>query len=1034
MDTGSPIALTGETGWKKIGSHRLARSYIRLCAYGQRQISVMGECTVDVKCGSTVLQLPLVVVSSGASLLGLNWIQAFQLDINALLYTPKASAELLSADVHTMGVPTDLDLKKVIADHPSIFAPGLGLCTKTNAHLQLRDDVQPKFLKARPLPFSRIDSVEKEVQRLEDLKIVTKVGYSDWATPIVVVQKPSGKVRICGDYRATVNPCLHVQQHPIPRIEELFAKLQGGMHFSKLDMRDAYLQIELDDETKQLLVINTHKGLYRYNRLCFGPSPAPAIFQNLVDNLVAGIPGVAAYLDDIIVTGQTKAEHLENLRRVFAALDNYGLKLQLDKCVFFAPEVSYLGYIISKDGLCASEERVQAILQYAMPTDLKQLESFVGKLNYYGKFLPAFASVCAPLNQLRCKDTPWKWSAECTAAFDELKQMLADKTRLVHFDPEKPIVLATDATPYGIGAVISHVLPDGSEEPIAFASKTLSKAERGYAQVEKDGLSIVYGIRKFNQYLSGRHFTILTDHKPLLTIFGPDKSLPAMYLQRLQRWALLLMGHDYDIRYRASAEHCNADALSRLPAGPDVAFDREEEVRAITSEVQQIATEVVSEFPITWKLVAECTKKDTVLSQVLNFVRNGWPTSGPECRMDALRPFFKTQTEICQVNGVILRDCRVVVPQELKTKVITMLHQSHRGVVRMKTMARLYVWWPNIEASVEACCKACNVCAVTTPAPTANLSPWPLPDEPWDRIHVDFAGPFLGNMWMLVMDAYSKWPSVVRMSKYPTTETTIMALNILFTTWGSPKTLVSDNGPQFGSKQFEDWCRLNGIVHLTSAPFHPPSNGEAERLVGVFKTAMQRSVGEEGKERDKATMGFLREYRSTPNCATGRTPAEMMIGRQVRTPLSLLQPSVHHDKWPPLHSTTFAIRDHVFVRSYGVNRKVKWTPGRITSSLGTRMFTVQCADGIHRRHIDQMRHWVKTSPALVQPPVEELRFPTDVRAASPPRSPIRETPTRDGSPTAAGDGRIVSPPRDVAASPVLRRSARNRRPPTPYSP
>ena len=283
--------------------------------------------------------------------------------------------------------------------------------------------------------------------------------------------------------------------------------------------------------------------------------------------------------------------------------------------------MSYLGYIISKDGLCASEERVQAILQYATPTDLKQLESFVGKLNYYGKFLPAFASVCAPLNQLRCKDTSWKWSAECAAAFDELKQMLADKTRLVHFDPEMPIVLATDASPYGIGAVISHVLHDGSEEPIAFASKTLSKAERSYAQVEKEGLSIVYGIRKFNQYLSGRHFTILTDHTPLLTIFGPDKSLPAMSLQRLQRWALLLMGHDYDIRYRASAEHCNADALSRLPAGPDVAFDREEEVRAITSEVQQIATEVVNKFPITWKLVAECTKKDTVLSQVLNFVR-----------------------------------------------------------------------------------------------------------------------------------------------------------------------------------------------------------------------------------------------------------------------------------------------------------------------------------------------------------------------------------------------------------------------------
>ena len=182
---------------------------------------------MDVKCGSTVLPLPLVVVSSGASLLGLNWIQVFQLDINALLYTQKASAELPSADVHTVGVPTDLDLKKVIADHHNIFASGMGLCTKTKVRLQLRDGIQPKFLKARPVPFSRIDAVEKELQRLDDLKIVTKVDYSDWATPIVVVQKSNGKVRICGDYRATVNPCLHVQQNPIPRIEELFAKLQG---------------------------------------------------------------------------------------------------------------------------------------------------------------------------------------------------------------------------------------------------------------------------------------------------------------------------------------------------------------------------------------------------------------------------------------------------------------------------------------------------------------------------------------------------------------------------------------------------------------------------------------------------------------------------------------------------------------------------------------------------------------------------------------------------------------------------------------
>ena len=397
VDTGSPIALIGENVWKNIGSPRLARSRIKLSAYGQRQISVTGECTVDVKCGSTVLPLPLVVVCSGASLLGLNWIQAFQLYINALLYMPKVSAELPSADVHTVGVPTDLDLKKVIADHPNIFAPGLGLCTKTKAHLQLRDGIQPKFLKARPVPFSRIDAVEKELSTVggfEDChqSRLLRLGHPNCSRTEAQWQsedlwrlqsdRQSVSTRTTASYSTN---------------RGTLRQTTGGVQFSKLDMRDAYLQIELDDETKQLLVINTHKGLYRYNRLCFGPSPAPAIFQKLVDNLVAGIPGVAAYLDDIIVTGQTKEEHLENLRRVLEALDNYGLKLQLDKCVFFATEVSYLGYIISKDGLRASDERVQAILQYAMPTDLKQLESFVGKLNYYGKFLPAFASVCAPI-------------------------------------------------------------------------------------------------------------------------------------------------------------------------------------------------------------------------------------------------------------------------------------------------------------------------------------------------------------------------------------------------------------------------------------------------------------------------------------------------------------------------------------------------------------------------------------------------------------------------------------------------------------
>ena len=268
-------------------------------------------------------------------------------------------------------------------------------------------------------------------------------------------------------------------------------------------MRDDYLQIELANEIKQRLVINTQKGMYRYNILCFGQSTAPAIFKTLVKNLVAGIPGIAAYLDNIIVTGQTKTERLENLRRVLEALDNYGLKLQLDKCVFFAAELkcTWRG-TSSRRTDCVRLMRGYWRHYITRCPRTSSNSVFRGQAQLLWE---VSACICAPLNQLRCKDTPWKWSTECAVAFDQLKQMLADKTRLMHFDPAKPTVFATDASPWDNGAVMSHVRPDDSVEPIAVASKNISKAERGYAQIEKEGISIVYDIRKFNQYLSGRH-------------------------------------------------------------------------------------------------------------------------------------------------------------------------------------------------------------------------------------------------------------------------------------------------------------------------------------------------------------------------------------------------------------------------------------------------------------------------------------------------------------------------------------------------
>ena len=668
---------------------------------------------------------------------------------------------------------------------------------------------------------------------------------------------------------------------------------------------------------------------------------------------------MAAYLDDVIVTGRTKEEHLHNLKQVLAALTEYGMKLRLDKCEFFQQHVTYLGHVISADGLKPSEERVDAIVKIPTPENVKQLESFIGKLNYYGKFLPSFSTICAPLNRLRRQDVEWDWSAECDQAFSQLKEMLAQKTRLVHYDPTKPITLAADASSYGIGAVISQCAPDGTEQPIAFASKTLTSTEKNYSQVEKEALSIIFGVRKFHQYLSGRHFQLTTDHKPLLAIFSPEKSLPVMTLQRLQRWALIMMGYDYHIVYRKSADHANADALSRLPIGPDPNFDKDESIVEIDNEVNMLDSHVVLNLPLSAKTVADYTRKDPILAKVLHFVTNGWPTTWPHNQdKNKVRTYLNAQTEITSKDGVLLRDSRVIIPTALRARVLNMLHLTHIGIVRMKSLARMHVWWPNIEVDIAAHCKDCTACAETGPNQPENLSAWPVPDGPWQRIHIDFAGPFLDDMWLVVMDAYSKWPHVLKLNKYPTSETTTSAHDDLFAMWGRPETIVSDNGPQFASKTFAEWCNAHSIAHLTSAPFHPASNGEAERLVGVFKQAMKRAVREEKKSKHLALREFLQQYRVTPHCTTGRTPAELMLGHQVRSSLSVLQTRAHKTKLQKKSTSPakpkFTIGAHVHYRDYTRNRP-KWVAGKVTGHVGNKMFTVQGPDGHCRRHEDQLK-------------------------------------------------------------------------------
>ena len=404
-------------------------------------------------------------------------------------------------------------------------------------------------------------------------------------------------------------------------------------------------------------------------------------------------------------------------------------------------------------------------------------------------------------------------------------------------------------------------------------------------------------------------------------------------------------------------DHSNADALSRLPIGSDPNFDKEESIVETDSEVNMLDSHVILNLPLSAKTVTDYTRKDPILAKVLHFVTNGWPSTWPHNQdKNKVRTYLNAQTEITSKDGVLLRDSRVIIPTALRARVLNMLHLTHIGIVRMKSLARMHMWWPNIEVDIAAHCKDCTACAETGPNQPENLSAWPVPDGPWQRIHIDFAGPFLDHMWLVVMDSYSKWPHVLKLNKYPTSETTTSALDDLFVIWGRPETIVSDNGPQFASKSFADWCNAHSIAHLTSTPFHSASNGEAERLVGIFKQTMKRAVREEKKSKHLALREFLQQYRVTPHCTTGRTPAELMLGHQVRSSLSVLQPRAHkaklQQKLPA--KPKFPIGQHVHYRDFTRNRP-KWVGGKVPGHVGMKMFIVQGPHGHCRRHEDQLK-------------------------------------------------------------------------------
>ena len=379
-------------------------------------------------------------------------------------------------------------------------------------------------------------------------------------------------------------------------------------------------------------------------------------------------------------------------------------------------------------------------------------------------------------------------------------------------------------------------------------------------------------------------FTAVTDHKPLISLFNPKKGTPAMAANRLARWALTLSQYEYSIEYRKTTDHGNADALSRLPIGDDREFDSKEE-KEDTSAVCLINTISQQLKPADHKTLAKESSKDPVLTTVMRYMKDGWPHSMAE----EVHHFKKLADSLLTEGGCLLYGARIVIPCRIQSQILTLLHLGHFGINRMKQLARSVVYWQGIDKDIEHLCRSCTSCAEhQNNPPKVPNHPWMLPEKPWSRIHLDHAINFMGSNWLVIVDAYSKYPCI-----HPTNSVTASAtINLLeedFAHFGYPHSIVTDNAPSFISEEFQSWCKERGITHLTGAPYHPATNGAAERMVQTFKQSLRKSP----HSPKKALQDFLMMYRRTL-LDSGLSPSELLNGRQIRSRLDALIPSPAH--------------------------------------------------------------------------------------------------------------------------------------------
>ncbi len=842
--------------------------------YDGTALTLFGCITCDVTHNDQQRSANFYIVPDGMSAVaGRDLISSLGLRIDG------ASLCVRSATAREINDASTDQASEVLHKFPSLVSPSLGTFPNYVHEIKVTHDFVPHVSKLRSIPLVKRDAVHREVQAMIDAGVWSPIEKSEAAHAMVCVNKKDGGVRITTDF-SPLNNFIIPERHPLPLVEDLLLKLRGMRVFSKLDLRKGYYHILLDEDSRQFTATVTPLGLMAYNRLPMGLKDSASAFQKCVSATLDKCMNTICFADDILVYGATYDEHDHALNCALAALADKQFRLNTNKCELRVPEITFLGFRVNNHGIHPNPDKIAPIKNAATPNNIKQVQSFLGAVNYLSEFIPQLAEKAEPLRILTRKNQPFQWKAKQDSAFQELKNSISADFELAIFNPNAKTIVTVDASDVGLGAQLSQI-QDCREVPVQFASHTLLDRERNFAVNEREALACLWAIERWEKFLLGNPFTLRTDHSSLLTLL--KRPTTARKSAKFTRWSQRLSRFDFTVEHIRGANNCIADALSRLPqpSQDKPAIEDDEPIELYKT----IAA--LSRSPISVTALRQQSSEDPELSIVINYTTSTWPSKrqlSPE-----LLPFYSVRDSLSLEDGCLIRDeSRIVVPTSMRNVIIDMAHDGHPGIVRSKRQLRQSYWWPGMDTQIEEKVKYCLACQDSnkahkpTPVPPTAI---PIPSEPWHKLAIDICGPFAtapkNKRFVTVLIDYATGFPEVLLSDDITSHKIISWLTSVFARFGNPSVLVSDNGKQFCSELFEDFLTKRDILHWHSAVYNPRQNGKVEAFNRYIKHGVQ-TFQADGTEFESGIQQLLFNYRLTSPTPDGKSPAKLMFGRQPR--------------------------------------------------------------------------------------------------------------------------------------------------------